>query len=79
MAKYPVRACPKCNRHLGIVVPRTQGQVARAGNQWTVLEMWLSAGVGGGSRENVSGTNRTKRVKSHTIGRYCVIDRLRFI
>ena len=38
--------------------PRTEGQDARAGDQWMVPEMWLSPCVGIGSRKNVSGTKR---------------------
>ena len=44
MAKYPQRSCPKCDGYLGIVVPR-------AGDQWAMLEMQLSACVGCDSRE----------------------------
>jgi hypothetical protein len=39
--------------------PGTEGQDARAGDQWTVLEMWLSARVGVGSRKNVNTTKPT--------------------
>jgi hypothetical protein len=50
MAKFQ-RSCPKVERLFGNRGPRTEGQGARAGDQWTVLEMWLSACVGGGFGE----------------------------
>ena len=38
--------------------PRTEDQDARAGDQWTVPEMWLSSCVGFGSGKNVGGARR---------------------
>jgi hypothetical protein len=61
MAKYLQRSCPKCNGYLGIVVPGTEGQDARAGDQRTVLEVWLSACVGIGSRK------KRKRNQAHDV------------
>jgi hypothetical protein len=43
--------CPKCNG-FGNRGPRTEGQDARAGDQWTMREMWLSPCVGIGSWED---------------------------
>jgi hypothetical protein len=43
MAKYLQRYYfPRCNDYLGIVIPDRKAKM----QQWTLLEMWLSAGVG---------------------------------
>jgi hypothetical protein len=42
-----------------VVENNVQGQDARTGDQWTVSEMWLPAGVGVGSRKNVNATKPT--------------------
>jgi hypothetical protein len=53
MAKYPSNAAVSS---VGVTweswPPRAEGQDARAGDQRTVLEMWLSADVGIDSRED---------------------------
>jgi hypothetical protein len=44
--------CPKCNGYLGIMVPEGNARLLPvSGDQWAVLEMWLSACVGAGSRQ----------------------------
>ena len=56
MAKYLHRSCPKCDGYLGIVIPERKTKTARAGDEWTVFEMWLPACVGVGWEQNINAT-----------------------
>ena len=46
MAWYLQPSCTKCGGYLGIMVPERKAKDTRAGDQWTVHEMWLPLGMG---------------------------------
>jgi hypothetical protein len=52
--QVPPPLLPTVRRLFGNRDPRTENQDARAGDQWTVLEMWLSACVGCGFKKTPS-------------------------
>ena len=57
--QVPTTFLSQVERLFGNRGSRTEGQDARAGDQWTVPEMWLSACVGVGSEQNVKATKAT--------------------
>ena len=56
--QVPTTFLSQVERLFGNRGSRTEGQDARAGDQWAVPEMWVSPSVGNNSRKNVSGTKR---------------------
>jgi hypothetical protein len=58
MAKYLQRSCPRCGDYLESG-SQTKPEAARARDQWTVFEMWISACVGAVRSKNVNTTKPT--------------------
>jgi len=57
--QVPATPLSQVQRLFGNRNPRTEGEDSPAGDQWMVLEMWLSLGVGIGSEQNVNATRAT--------------------